>query len=195
MLTEKQVYDMAHHFDGTRPDFEQNIHQNYSEVVEVLNHLDGRKFDHFVEVGVAHGGSLWLYSQFLCNQNALIEAIDTREFPLAIWIKNKIQETGFQVITLKENSMTAHQYIDNTVDLLHIDAQHDPTVFRDWELYMPKVKSGGIILLHDTALHQSCIELAEQVSKQYETKTFKSIDAHGNVNVGVICGITVVHIP
>lgn len=53
-------------------------------------------------------------------------------------------------ITIKATSVRAAAAIDH-IDLLHIDGNHSEEGFRsDVELYLPKVRSGGYILLNDS---------------------------------------------
>ena len=137
--------------------FSANCHQSIEEMVMLYEELQPRKFDSFVELGVCYGGSLLIYSTLLCLPRASIIGIDIKITDGMRYVKNKLQLEGKNVTFYIENTLTAHKHLqNNSIDLLHIDAQHDNTVYRDWELYYPKVKKDGIILLHDVCLHKGC---------------------------------------
>ncbi len=66
--------------------------------------------------------------------------------------RKNVADSGFQNITiLKETFQEASQRFQNgEVDLCHIDGAHGyDDVKRDFETWFPKVRSGGVFLLHD----------------------------------------------
>lgn len=182
-LTCKDISILGHAIDNMYPNFDNNIHQNYDEVSSVVNYLFPRKFKNFVEVGTNYGGSLWLYSNLLCEKGANVTGIDIVKFETIDLVMNKLKELGYGTTFINENSGTAYEHVNN-IDLLHIDAEHGVTVLRDWKYFLPKVLPGGIILLHDTSLHDGPKELVKQINGMYPIKTFTAESG--------FCGITVV---
>lgn len=65
--------------------------------------------------------------------------------------RTKVRPFGSRVIELRDYSYDAAKLIpDNTLDFVFIDAQHDyESCKRDIELFLPKVKSGGLMSGHD----------------------------------------------
>jgi methyltransferase family protein len=78
--------------------------------------------------------------------------------------------------TCSEDS--AHQFPTGTIDLLHIDGNHDQaSVIRDVELYVPKVKVGGYVVLDDTSW-ASVWPVYRQLQATHEL-VFHLFDCHG----------------
>jgi len=122
-----------------------------------------------VEIGVRYGGSLYFFSQFLAP-TGLIIGIDPYELPnaaphvltvlkeskpLADRVIEQLRGQGQEVHLVNErseNALPAVQKLLNgrQVDLLHIDGNHEYAAARkDFEMYEPLVKSGGLIQMHD----------------------------------------------
>jgi hypothetical protein len=68
------------------------------------------------------------------------------------------------------------QFPPNSIDLLHIDGLHTYAAVRqDFDTWFPKVKPGGIVLLHDIAVRHTDFEvwrLWEELSSQYASFAF-----------------------
>jgi len=61
---------------------------------------------------------------------------------------NKLND--YCVLIRDKSENVVNQFQDNSIDLLHIDGNHSEAVsYTDSTLYLPKVKSGGIILFDD----------------------------------------------
>jgi predicted O-methyltransferase YrrM len=77
---------------------------------------------------------------------------------------------------------------DGTVDLLHIDGRHGyEDVLEDFELYLPKVSSRGVVLFHDIAEHQEGFGVYRfwaEVSQRYPSFTFEHGHGLGVLFVG-----------
>jgi len=68
------------------------------------------------------------------------------------------------------------QFEDGTIDLLHLDGCHTyDAVKHDFETWLPKVSSGGVILIHDIAVHQDDFgswKLWEEISDLFPSFAF-----------------------
>lgn len=151
------------------------IRQKPDELTMVISYLYPRKFKNFTEIGCAEGGSLWVYSNMLCSPNAFIRAIDIKLPPNLIFTCEKLKKSGKEIEIIQKDSREAFRDIlDNSIDLLHIDADHSAeTVNKDWELYYPKVSKNGIILLHDTIRTEGPKLLKERLEREkYNIVTF-----------------------
>jgi predicted O-methyltransferase YrrM len=89
---------------------------------------------------------------FKGNPGTALDGIAHNENIYAIF-KNNITELGFEKIvnTFYMTSKDASTYIDDKyADIVYIDACHDyASVKQDIDLWLPKVKDGGIICGHD----------------------------------------------
>ena len=165
-----------------------HIPQNIAEMESVCEYLKDRKFDSFVELGVDRGGSLFVYSNVLCADNAKIWAVDTVIRPDLRFIIEKLKKKFVNTTFIQNHSHNLAPIFNESVELLHIDAGHsyNPGIKVDWDAWYPKVKSGGVILLHDTldTGHDGPPRLRKELEQQgFNIKTFG--DWHA-------CGISVI---
>lgn len=66
---------------------------------------------------------------------------------------NRTFYSGFSRLLRSTFDDALHLFPDEGIDLLHIDGMHTYEALRhDFETWFPKVRTGGIILLHDTAV-------------------------------------------
>ena len=67
------------------------------------------------------------------------------------------------------------QFEDQSIDLLHIDGSHEyEAVKSDFENWVPKVKKGGRILIHDALVEREDFgvkKLWNEIQKSYHTKS------------------------
>ena len=55
------------------------IQQNLNEVIKVIDLLEGKTFNNFVELGCSFGGTLWIYSNLLCTKDSNIMGLDSAD--------------------------------------------------------------------------------------------------------------------
>jgi hypothetical protein len=76
-------------------------------------------------------------------------------------------------------------FADETIELLHIDGLHTYDAIRhDFDAWFPKVRPGGVVLLHDTAARHADFHvwrLWEEVARQYP-----HIEFHHSWGLGVL---------
>jgi hypothetical protein len=78
----------------------------------------------------------------------------------------------------------AQQFATESIDLLHIDGNHDrASVIRDVELYLPKVKTGGYIVLDDASW--SSVWPAYRYLQANHELVFQLLDCRGVTANGV----------
>lgn len=127
----------------------------------VENAKDG---DRFVEVGVWKGGSTSFMGVEILNSGKQIkyDAIDSFEGSkehgdVSDWLYNEASEnlkplTDLGIVNLiKGYSLDeVHNYENESIDFCFIDASHEyEDVIKDLQMWLPKVKSGGILAGHD----------------------------------------------
>ena len=94
------------------------------------------------------------------------------------------------------------KFADGSVDILHIDGMHTyEAVSHDYTTWLPKVKPGGLILFHDTAVRDKdefgVWKLWEEIASQYpERHQFSHCNGLGVIRVpggaeapGVLAGL------
>lgn len=150
------------------------ISQSLGEVTEVKKYLNGKKFKKFVEIGVNYGGSLWLYGNLFCNSNSDVIGIDISKTKCSNNIVDRLSEKLNSIKYIRKNCFDYVEEIeDNSIDLLHIDADHEyESVKKYFNTYYPKVMPGGIILIHDTNGHLGSKQFSEELHKKFNCKTF-----------------------
>jgi hypothetical protein len=78
---------------------------------------------------------------------------DVREY-------NRANYAAFSTLLRSTFDDANPQFADGSIDLLHIDGLHTyDAVKRDFELWLPKVRPGGIVLLHDINVRHADFEV------------------------------------
>lgn len=69
---------------------------------------------------------------------------------------NEAHYAGFSYLLRTSFDSAASQFADGSIDILHIDGLHTyEAVSHDFRIWFPKVRPGGIILLHDIAVRHA----------------------------------------
>lgn len=114
-----------------------------------------------LELGTHEGGTL---RYFIEDAPAKSEFVCVTLEPRAEWVINWqswAKEKGSTLCVHDRNSQEKHTAdmvrISGPYDFIFIDADHSyPGVKRDWELYSPMCKAGGIIAMHDVVHRDGC---------------------------------------
>jgi predicted O-methyltransferase YrrM len=132
-----------------------------------------------LEVGTYHGGTLYHWLQ-TAGPGDMIVSVDS----YAVGVDNRYlyegwNEHGADLIVVKGDShstdtvRSVREYAP--YDIVLIDAGHFlPEVTRDWELYRPMVRPGGLLCFHDILTHPAwpSIEVGQlwsEIKKDYLT--------------------------
>jgi O-antigen biosynthesis protein len=119
-----------------------------------------------VELGVYHGFSYFVFCQavrqlqlparcfaidsFEGDEHAGLYGNDVYEDVL----RRNRRYDGFSQVIRSTFAEACDQFADGSIDMLHIDGCHThDAVRRDFETWLPKLSSRGVILFHDTAEH------------------------------------------
>jgi predicted O-methyltransferase YrrM len=139
-----------------------------------------------VEVGTDQGGTLFLWP-YVAADDALIVAIDSRPLghlgrysPYAVVRRAFARERQRIELIMPADSQSPDtrsrlaQLLDGRqIDFLFIDADHSyEGVKRDFELYSPLVREGGIVAFHDVAgdAWPGVVRFFSEVSQRYPSE-------------------------
>ena len=146
------------------------LQQSLVEITEVMGYvmgyLGGLGLRRFVEIGSSDGGSLWMYG----SMSDEVIGIDIGINVCAGIVANRLREIGKKVELVVAKCEEVVEDI-GSIDLLHIDADHDyDSVKRYFDLYSPKVR--GAIVIHDTVANEGSRRFREEVELKYDCVTF-----------------------
>jgi len=115
-----------------------------AELVDFLNLLLDNKVKNMLQIGLGH----WASTHFALS--LLIDNITTIEYDKEFIERYKPQmDSDFEKI-IQGDSTLVHSDITEEFDAVFIDGNHSyEYVKKDLENYLPKVKDGGIVALHD----------------------------------------------
>lgn len=154
----------------------------------------------FVELGTHYGVSYFAFCQAL-------EKLDlgARTFAIDLWTGD--EHSGlygpevFQAVTTHNNETYSHfstlrkcsfdeansYFLDGSIDLLHIDGLHTyESVKYDFETWLPKMSSSGVVVFHDTNVRERDFGVFRLFAELKDTyPTFEFTHGHGLGIVGV----------
>lgn len=114
----------------------------------------GEPINHYLEVGVAAGGTTFVFHHFFHPEQIVL--VDDGGHPKASLRPGILK--GIPRVEIVGNSWESEVVaevgtLSRAFDLVLIDADHSyPGVRTDVENYLPLVRPGGVLLLHDSAL-------------------------------------------
>lgn len=139
------------------------IFQIRHEILELLRILHKTKPKYILEIGTAGGGTLFLFSR-IASEDAIIISIDLPggrfgggypKWRIPVYKSFAIQNQRIYLIRGDSNDTATLQKVkailgSNKLDFLFIDGNHTyPAVKKDFEMYSPLVREGGMIAFHD----------------------------------------------
>ena len=155
--------------------------------------------DLVVELGTHSGNSYLAFCQSVAGH-----ALNSRCFAVDTWqgdqhtgdydesVFERIQEINHKQFREFSRLMRCtfddalSQFADGTIDLLHIDGYHTYEAVRhDFENWLPKMSKRGVVLLHDTNVHQADFgvdRFFRELEQQFPT--FEFLHSHG---LGIVC--------
>lgn len=180
-------------------------YQFKSEILNLAKIVEQKRPEVILEIGTSTGGTLFIWSQ-LATKNAHLISIDLpggeNDWAYPAWKETFYKKfaSGSQKIDLIRADSQKNETLENLkgilgdkqVDFLFIDADHSyEGVKKDYELYSPLVKKGGIIAFHDIVkfpdyTHVNVKQLWDEAKNGKEFKEF--IQSHNQTwgGIGVI---------
>ena len=154
-----------------------NIAQIPTELKEFKEWLKGRKIENILEIGVFEGGTVLAWREvfpeaYILGIDIGIGTDELRELAK----KNRIE---LMLTTDSHDYKTLEKIKDKSFDFLFIDGDHSYAgVKKDFKMYSPLVKKGGIVVFHDikdTQRHRdiNCFvaDFWKEIKVEYEHKT------------------------
>ena len=139
------------------------LHQIKSEIIKLLEIIRASQPKTMLELGTFNGGTLFLFSR-IANKDALLISIDLPkvkfgnfQFDWRVPLIKRFSLPNQKLKLIRANShktSTLYQVkkiLDGKkLDFMFIDADHSyDGVKKDFEMYSPLVKNGGVIAFHD----------------------------------------------
>ncbi len=159
----KKTGDINSLFDGIRSVAVIRPTQVKSEMIKLLGILRDRNINSVLEVGTATGGSIVLFSE-VANDMAKLVTLDMKSklfgYGYPAWrisIYKRFPKAAQTIALIRGDSHTTETLRDaesalagEKVDFLFIDGDHSyEGVKKDFEMYSPLVKNGGMMAFHD----------------------------------------------
>jgi len=112
-----------------------------------------------VEIGSYIGASSLMISKGLRNDSKLFcidtwknDAMTEGNWDSYLEFKRNTKSEKRKIVPIRNTSLFASQDFNSTIDLLFIDGDHSyEGVKMDWDSWSPKLKSGSIVVFHDTS--------------------------------------------
>lgn len=138
-----------------------------SEITSLANLVKELKPKTVLEIGTAEGGTLFLFSR-LAIPDAKIISIDLPggefgggypEWKINLYKSFSLPQQRLYLLRENSHSISTCEHVKEIIeatpiDFLFIDGDHSyEGVKKDFEMYSPLVKDGGIIAFHDIAIH------------------------------------------
>jgi predicted O-methyltransferase YrrM len=126
------------------------------EIVSLLALLRTEQPRRILEIGTANGGTLYLLS-WACAADARILSLDIKEFEALYRRVFSSFSRGAQHVSIMQGDShldatrdAVQEFFGEALDFLFIDGDHSAqSVRRDYELFAPLVRPGGLIAFHD----------------------------------------------
>jgi predicted O-methyltransferase YrrM len=127
-----------------------------SEIEALLALIRAHGSRRILEIGTANGGTLYLLTWATAPKARLL-SLDIRDFdPARLRLFESFAHAGKKVVVMQGDSHlettrdAVARFFGDPIDVLFIDGDHSgESVRRDYELYSPLVRTGGLIVFHD----------------------------------------------
>lgn len=178
--------------------------QYEEEFLNLLEQYYKLKPTYIMEIGTANGGTLFASCK-LASKDATIISVDLPGGAFGggypdwkVPIYQEFSKTGQNLNLIRASSheaQTVQKVKDilkgNSLDYLFIDGDHSyDGVKKDFDLYSPLVKKGGIIVFHDIAFHKDSLcevdKFWRDIRAGYKTLEFVRDKEFGKFGIGLI---------
>ena len=177
-----------------------------SEIIELTELVGKRRPKTVVEIGTAHGGTLFLW----CRQADPAATIVSLDLPGGMhgggypywmsWVYQRFPLAGQKLHLLRGDSHKPEMFArlksalpgDGQMDFLFIDGDHTyEGVKADFEMYSSLVRPGGLIVFHDICKHPESLNCQvdrfwQEVKNARRAREFVHDPNQGTCGIGVI---------
>jgi len=127
------------------------MHWFYERAEKISPHI-------IAEIGVYYGGTHRILGTLLKEESDILIGIDGEKKEFIKWDPDKEKYTSNYIIGNSHDDKTKERAEESLsgreIDILFIDGDHSGRgVKKDYEMYSPLVRSGGIIAFHDISMH------------------------------------------
>jgi len=134
-----------------------------SEILGLLSYMKDKRPKYMLEIGTARGGTLYLFTRISAD-DALIMSVDLpggrfgggySSYKIPIYKSFALPGQRIELIRASSHEESTKKKAqealgENKLDFLFIDGDHTyKGAKKDYEMYSPLVKEGGVIALHD----------------------------------------------
>ncbi len=179
--------------------------QNHWEISQLVDELSKKPPQKILEIGTASGGTLFLLAR-AASKSATLVSLDLPHgkngggFPtwkVKLYQHFASAEQSIHFIRGNSHELSTKEKAENLInkekyDLIMIDADHSyEGVKRDFLLYSPLVKKGGIIVLHDVIPNIFDPEIKvdlfwDELKTNFKTKEIVHDYNQGNFGIGIV---------
>ena len=169
--------------------FEGGIHlqQIPDEIAPVIEFLQEKEIENYLEIGSAAGGLVYLLNDFLDLKKILI--IDDNMHPKARLRSDILSDIDYDEIIGNSQDEETVEAVNIRFDLMTIDADHSfQGITKDFETYTPMLKKGGYLIFHDT-VHWSTPGVHRFIDVLKKAKNYKLIGEYISETHVSPCGV------
>lgn len=160
-----------------------------SEFLELAKLVKDQQCKYILEIGTYRGGTLFVFSQ-VATQDATVISLDYHftllgkmYFGFQKRVLGKFIRNGQSLVVLRKDShrpetlASIHEALHgHQLDFLFIDGDHSyEGVRKDFEMYAPLVRSGGLVAFHDIARSggvEKVYEFWNEIKSRYNHREF-----------------------
>jgi predicted O-methyltransferase YrrM len=175
--------------------------QIWDEIIVALKEVQSLKPRYIVEIGTNGGGTLLLWSR-VAHPEATIVSIDLRGGQEGLRV-SRLRAPLFRRMGLRQQKIhlisgdshlpatleLARKYLgNNAVDFLFIDGDHsEKGVRKDYEMYSPLVRPGGIIGFHDIVVNTPACQVIKLWRELTQSeKTWSIVGSPPRYGIGLL---------
>lgn len=148
----------------------------------------GEKVRSFLEIGVAAGGTTFTLNHFLDPDRIVL--IDNNAHPKHILRPYILKDIVCEEIIGNSRDPEIIARPKGPFDLVIIDGDHSyEAVKEDVKNYLPKLRKGGFLVLHDSATNQWGCEVSQVVEELKESTNVQLVNEYISVKHSSPCGL------
>lgn len=174
-----------------------------SEFLELTKLVKEQKCKYILEIGTYRGGTLFVFSQVAASDATVISLdyhftlLGKAYFGFQKRVFGKFIRDGQSLVVLRKDSHKPETLASirealhgHPLDFLFIDGDHTyEGVRKDFEMYSPLVRSGGLVAFHDIARSagvEKVYEFWNEIKGGYSHREFIHKTGHEAMGIGVM---------